>query len=433
MEQRTLVSRPTDRLEQWRDGRASLEVSALDGHVQTLPVRCASRRVCGTRTAELLIDRLEGTRRQDGAVRRRRVARRVRRGARRRERSRTPDAVLATLTGDLYDVAVAAAVAASATPAISTAPPIAAGKGPLVLLARITGSLESPAYAADLEIGPGMVQARSDLAPVENLQVRAHLENGLIELRDFAGSYHGAMVTATRAGAAGSGDGRHTAALLRRRCVTSRDRCRRHLRRAGPFVDASTLSQVGGSLDAQLDLSSASLNLDDVEGEVVLERLNLRWRTCRYSTHADSSRGPRRRCADRELGVGKRRHVDRRQRAGPPRQSAGGDSGEWEARCPAAHAVFWHHRRQHRRPGRDAPVGYRASHRADVNGDVRLANGELRLREPRIVASDLNATAVLARGNAFITSLSGTVNGGMLSGSGQVQYTPEVQGHSPRT
>ena len=42
-----------------------------------------------------------------------------------------------------------------------------------------------------------------------------------------------------------------------------------------PFVDASTLSQVGGSLDAKLDLSSRSLNLDDVEGEVVLERLDL--------------------------------------------------------------------------------------------------------------------------------------------------------------
>ena len=66
-----------------------------------------------------------------------------------------------------------------------------------MLLARVTGSLESPAYAADLEIGPGMVQARADLAPVENLLVRAHLENGLLELRDFAGSYHGATVTAT--------------------------------------------------------------------------------------------------------------------------------------------------------------------------------------------------------------------------------------------
>jgi outer membrane protein assembly factor BamA len=63
-----------------------------------------------------------------------------------------------------------------------------------------------------------------------------------------------------------------------------------------------------------------------------------------------------------------------------------------------------------------------------INGEVRLANGELRLREPRVVASELNAVAVLARSNAFITSLSGTVNGGKLSGSGQVQYAPELRG-----
>ena len=42
-----------------------------------------------------------------------------------------------------------------------------------------------------------------------------------------------------------------------------------------PSSSASTPGQVGGSLDAKLDLSSSTLNLDDVEGEVVLERLNL--------------------------------------------------------------------------------------------------------------------------------------------------------------
>ena len=48
-----------------------------------------------------------------------------------------------------------------------------------------------------------------------------------------------------------------------------------------PFVDDATMSQVGGSLDARLDLSSRSLNLDDVEGGVVLERLNLEVEDCR--------------------------------------------------------------------------------------------------------------------------------------------------------
>ena len=78
-----------------------------------------------------------------------------------------------TLTGDLYDVAIAAAAATDRRTAKEA--PIAAGRGPLVLLARITGTLESPTYAADLEVGPGMVQARADLAPVENLRLRAHL------------------------------------------------------------------------------------------------------------------------------------------------------------------------------------------------------------------------------------------------------------------
>ena len=105
--------------------------------------------------------------------------------------------------GDLYDVAVAAAVAADTT-RTTTEAPIAAGKGPLVLLARITGSLESPTYAADLEIGPGMVQARSDLAPVENLRVRAHVENGLVELRDLAGQLSRRQRHGDRAGAGGT-------------------------------------------------------------------------------------------------------------------------------------------------------------------------------------------------------------------------------------
>ena len=66
-----------------------------------------------------------------------------------------------------------------------------------------------------------MVQARSDLAPVENLRVRAHLENGLLELRDFAGSYHGANVTATGQAplALFTGDARRRPPTAKRSCV----------------------------------------------------------------------------------------------------------------------------------------------------------------------------------------------------------------------
>ena len=175
-----------------------------------------------------------------------------------------------------------------------------------MLFARITGSLQSPIYAADLEIGPGMVQARADLAPVENLQVRAHLENGLLELRNFAGSYHGANVTATgtaplaavhRRDAAPSTEGE---AVLRATAVGVTSAV------LAPFVDEATISQVAGSLDARLDLSSASLNLDDVQGEVVLERLNLTVADLPVTQRTpDSRRGARWLRADREPGNGR--------------------------------------------------------------------------------------------------------------------------------
>ena len=119
-----------------------------------------------------------------------------------------------------------------------------------------------------------MVQARSDLAPVENLRVRAHVENGLVELRDLTGSYHGANVTAT---------GQAPVALFTSKGATPSDGGAVLKATAvgvtsavlAPFVDPSTIAQVAGSLDARLDLSSPSLKLNDVQGEVVLDRLNL--------------------------------------------------------------------------------------------------------------------------------------------------------------
>ena len=113
-------------------------------------------------------------------------------------------------------------------------------------------------------------------------------------------------------------------------------------------MEASTLSQVGGPPDARLDLSSGSLNLDDVEGEVVLERLNLEVEdlpiTERMPTRVVASYGVARIESWTWESEG---YVVRRQ---------GGRSGSpisrrrfWrtEARCPVAHAVSRHQRRQH--------------------------------------------------------------------------------------
>jgi len=405
-------------LEHWRDGRASLQVAVLDGHLQTLPIALREPARVQYGNGRVVVERLEAS------VGKTAVSAA---GALPLSTPSPQDALLATLTGDLYDVAVAAAAAADTT-RTSTAAPIAAGKGPLVLLARITGTLGSPAYAADLEVGPGMVQARSDLAPVENLRVRAHVENGVVELRDLAGSYHGANVTAT---------GQAPLALFTREngiptegsAVLKATALGVTTAVLAPFVDPSTISQVAGSLDARLDLSSPSLDLNDVQGEVVLDRLNLTVAdlpvTQRMPTRVVARDGIARieswtwesqgtavdvsgqvRLSDRQAAILANGKLDARLLTPFLGVSGISTAGQVDTRLSVTGALT----------------------EPTINGEVRLANGELRLREPRVVASDLNAVAVLARSNAFITSLSGTVNGGKLSGSGQFEYAPNVRG-----
>ncbi|HXH25439.1 MAG TPA: translocation/assembly module TamB domain-containing protein, partial [Vicinamibacterales bacterium] len=57
-----------------------------------------------------------------------------------------------------------------------------------------------------------------------------------------------------------------------------------------------------------------------------------------------------------------------------------------------------------------------------VDGEVTLASGEVRLRDPRLVATDLGAFVVLAPEEARLTALSGVVNGGTLGGDGELRW-----------
>ena len=403
-------------LTQWRDGRASLRVAMLDGHLQTLPISLrepARVQYSDGRVSVELFEASVGKTSVSAA------------GALPLSVPSAQDALLATLTGDLYDVAVAAAAAADTT---SKEAPIAAGRGPLVLLARITGTLESPTYTADLEVGPGMVQARSDLAPVENLRLRAHVENGLVELRDLAGSYHGANVTATGQAplALFTGNGATQtdgSAVLKATAVGVTSAV------LAPFVGASTISQVAGSLDARLDLTSPSLDLNGVQGEIVLDRLNLTVAdlpvTQRMPTRVVARDGIARieswtwESQGTSVDVSGQVHLS-------DQRAAILANGKLDARLLTPFLGISGISTAGQVDARISLTG--ALSEPTINGEVRLANGELRMRDPRVVASDLNAVAVLARSNAFITSLSGTVNGGKLSGSGQVQYSPDLRG-----
>ena len=57
-----------------------------------------------------------------------------------------------------------------------------------------------------------------------------------------------------------------------------------------------------------------------------------------------------------------------------------------------------------------------------IEGDVTVADGELRLRDPDVIVTGLSVMAALGRDRAHITSLDGQINGGSLTGTGDLIY-----------
>jgi hypothetical protein len=100
------------------------------------------------------------------------------------------DAISLTANGDIGEAA--RAVVALGLGNV----PITQGSGPLALRARVTGSLEKPVIASDLDVGPGSVTLEG-LSMATDLRLRAHLENDVVDLREVHAAYEGATLDAT--------------------------------------------------------------------------------------------------------------------------------------------------------------------------------------------------------------------------------------------
>jgi autotransporter translocation and assembly factor TamB len=61
-----------------------------------------------------------------------------------------------------------------------------------------------------------------------------------------------------------------------------------------------------------------------------------------------------------------------------------------------------------------------------VDGDLAVADGEVRLIDPRLVVSGLNAHASLTRSDLSLRSLDGSINGGALTGNGSIAYAADT-------
>ena len=405
----TLMAHAEGPLESWRRGSATVEVAALEAAAGELPIRLAEPARLSYLDDHIRIERLEATAGEtrlsaSGAL----PLFDAPAGA-------PASAALVTMTGDVGEIARAAAATKL------TDLPLIGGRGPVALLARITGSIEAPVIAADLEAGPGSVTVEG-FPQVSDIRLRAHAESGWLELREANASYQGANVAAT---------GRAPLSLITGQPGTGpAGNVEIHARATGmtpkvleSVVDATTLEDVTGTIDATLDLASPTLELADVTGELRLDRLEIRAADLPVTQQAPTRISVRDglarieawdwtgegatlgvsgqlRLVDHQLAVLANGTVDLRMLTPFVRDAGVTTAGTLAPRLSITGAL-------------EDPR---------IDGDATLANGEIRLADPRVLLSDLTARAVLTRNGATIAALNGLANGGPLTGEGVVSY-----------
>jgi outer membrane protein assembly factor BamA/autotransporter translocation and assembly factor TamB len=400
-------------LQQWRAGKARLEVSALDAHAADLTLRLREPLRARYEDERAHVDRLEASvsAESDGSA-----STLVSVSGALPISGATQDSLVATVTGD-----IGAVIGAVRSTRLADLPPLSAS-GPFVLLARVTGTVPAPVYAVDVELGPATAMMRDDLQPLEALRLRAHLENDLLDLREASAAYAGAILSA---------DGQSPLPLLLGE--PSRGAASLHARATGvtpsvvrDFVDPVTLDELAGSLDASLDLTSRSRELADVEGELRLDRFEMSAGglpvSQRQPTRVRLERGLARieswewagqggslslagqvRLEDRQAAILASGDLDLRL-VGPFVRTAGVTiAGRLQPRLSVTGAI-------------DSPR---------VDGDATLTGGEVRLRNPRVVLTDVTARAVVSRRSVHLLSMTGLANGGALQASGSVEFPPD--------
>ena len=404
-------------LESWRRGSATVDIASLEATAGELPIRLVEPARLAYMEDLIRIVRLEAT---AGETRLSASGELPLSDA---PPGAPASAVLMTMTGNVGEIARAAAATGL------TELPLIGGTGPVALLARVTGSVETPVIAADLEAGPGSVTVEG-VPPVSNVLLRAHAEGGWLELREANASYQGANVTAT---------GRAPLSLLTGQPGAGpAGNAELHARATGitplvleSMVGPTTLEDVTGTIDATLDLASPTLELEDVTGELRLDRLELRAADLPVTqqvptriavrdglarieawdwTGQGATLGVRGQVSlvDRQLAILANGTVDLRMLTPFVRAAGITTAGTLTPRLSITGAL-------------DDPR---------IDGDVTIANGDMRLADPRVLFSDIAARAVLTRNGATIATLTGLVNGGPLTGDGSVGYDPDGALHA---
>lgn len=421
-----LTGRATFPLNDWQAGSAALDISAADATAGDLTLAATARASYADRT--LTVERLEaGT-----DLVRLSVAGKLpldEAGS-----VVSPSEVLsASLSGDLADVIAAVrATGLMELPAVD-------GRGPLAVHAALTGTAARPVLAADVELSNGSITP-PDLPPARSVALRAHLGDGWIEPWQVSAEWQSSRVEASgriplrvlipylpdaivRALPETTAPAGLTARLT---SITPAV--------LAPFVAADALTQIAGTIDATARLEAASLDPASIVGEVRLDRFDVRVAglpvSQREPTVVVFEHGLARVAAWDWAGQGATLGVQG-QLDLADRQASILAAGRFDVRLLTPLVRTAGVTLGGTLAPRVAVFGPLSS--PSIDGELALEDGELRLREPRLVATNIDAFAVLSPQRARITSLSGIVNGGALSGGGELTYTPGVPGSGQLT
>ena len=417
----SLTARAQGALDDWRRGTAQLEVSRLDARAGDLPVQLAAPAHVtyagevidvASLEAELGDTRLSVSGRLPASESAPAVA--------------AADALRAQLVGDAAQVLDA--VRATRLTEISDV----AARGSVAVLARVTGTAERPIVAADLEVANGQVIVM-DLPPVRVAELRATIANGWIERFNVSGEWQQSRFAA---------DARVPLRLFRDylpqpvvdALPATNEPARLQAQATSitpmvlsPFLNPDSLAQIDGGIDASLRLETTSLDPADLRGEARLDRLNLEIAGLpigqREPTRIAFENGIARVVSWDWTGQGATLNVQG-EIGLRDQQAAILAAGEFDLRLLGPFVRTAGLSLAGTLAPRISVFGSLTNPRFD--GEAVVTGGEIRLRDPRVIATDLEAFAILSPEQARITRLSGLVNGGTLTGDGDLRYGPGV-------
>ena len=403
-------------LAEWRDAVARVDVTALDAAAGDLPITLAEPAHLRLEGQHVRVDRLE----VNAGMTRLSASGELPLMEENRAGVRdSGSGIRVTAMGDIGEALRAVAAAGLADV------PITQGSGPLALRARLTGSAEKPLLDADVDAGPGAVTIK-DLSTATDLRLRAHLENDVVDLREAHAAYEGAVLNATGSIplAVVSSAPPPATAVPASLHATVTDVTPAVLR---GILDPTTLEELAGTVDLAVNVETPSTDLTRAIGDLTLTRLDLQMGglpvTQRVPTRIVLRDGFARveswnwtgtgatlgvfgqvRLADRQAALIANGDIDLRVLTPFVRSAGLSTAGRLTPKLSITGPI-------------DAPR---------IDGDVALDAGEMRLIDPRIIVNGVTARAALTRTDMTLRSLTGTINGGSLMGSGNVAYQPDV-------